>query len=75
MPSLGQQNITRELCWGVWELERLRTGSERAHGLLKLARPVELDASMEKIQKQESLASRGPVPGRGGLDSQLGESQ
>ena len=75
MPSLGQQNITRELCWGVWELERLRTGSERAHGLLKLARPAVLDDSMDKIQKQASLASQGPVPGRGGLDSQLGESQ
>lgn len=75
MSSLGQQNITREPCWGVWELERLRSGSERAGGLLQLARPVELDASMEKTQKQVSLASQGPDPGRGSMHSQMGENQ
>lgn len=75
MPSLGQQSITRELCWGIWELERLRRGSERTPGLLQCARPVELDVPMENTQKQASLASQGPVPGKGGMNSQMGESQ
>ena len=75
MLSLEQQNIMREPCWGVWELERLRSGSERAPGLLQCTRPVKLDAPMEKTQKQASLASQGPVPVRGGMNSQMGESQ
>lgn len=74
VPSLGQQSITRAVL-GHLGTREAEEALERTPGLLQCARPVELDVPMEKTQKQASLASQGPVPGKGGMNSQMGESQ